>query len=170
MRKSIHIDSFSVSSQQYMRPMLRMYFGRNWWWFVIPILITLGLMFVFHDERWLIVCLMLIFMIFPMILVLIYFNYALTLEVRWSIMEKTITINDDGMHLIFTDQRMRSRDISWREISSITRDNNAFYFHLKVRRYNYVMIPCEVLEKNEINEYDFSQCVKSLFNAQYTMD
>lgn len=167
MVSSINLKPFAVSSGQYMRPMLRMYFGRNWWWFVVPIFFTLGLMLILHDTRWLIVCLMLFFMVFPMVLILIYFNYALTLEVRWSIMEKSVLIDDRGMHLTFTNKRMHPRDIAWSDISSITRDRNAFYFHLKVRRYNYVMIPCSVLENNEINEHDFSQSVKSLFNAQY---
>ncbi|MBO7608987.1 MAG: hypothetical protein J6S96_02130 [Muribaculaceae bacterium] len=168
MGEALHIKPFAVTSGQYMRPMLRMFFGRNWWWFVVPILIMLGLMSVLHDARWLIVCLMLIFMIFPMILILIYFNYALTLEVRWSIMEKAMMIDDKGLHLTFSDERMHSRDIAWSDISSITRDRNAFYFHLNVRRYNYVMLPCSVLADNGISEHDFSEKVKTWFNAQFS--
>lgn len=170
MVTSINLKPFAVSSGQYMRPMLRMYFGRNWWWFVVPIFITLGLMLFLHDTRWLIVCLMLIFMVFPMVLILIYFNYALTLEVRWSIMDKSMLLDDTGLHLTFTDKRMHPRDITWSDISSITRDRNAFYFHLKVRRYNYVMIPCSVLAENGITEHDFSQWIKRQFNAQFSAD
>ena len=166
----INLQPFAVSSGQYIRPMLRMYFGRNWWWFVVPILVILGLMLVMHDARWLIVCLMLIFMVFPMILILIYFNYALTLEVRWSLMEKSMIIDEEGLHLSFTDKRMHQRDIAWSDISNITRDRNAFYFHLKVRRFNYLMIPCSVLLENEISDYEFALFVKEHFKAQFSYE
>ena len=75
-------------------------------------------------------------------------------------------IDDKGLHLTFSDEKMHSRDIAWSDISSITRDRNAFYFHLKVRRDNYVMLPCSVLTDNGIVEHDFSEKVKTWFNAQ----
>ncbi len=167
---SVTIGPFRVEAGQYVRPMLRMFFGRNWMWFALPLLAAGATAICTADVRWAIVGLILLFMVFPMIMVLIYINYALTLEVRWSLMEKTMHIDGDGVHMSFADARMRDRSISWNDISSITRDRNAFYLHLKVRRFNYVMIPCSALIESEITEQYFTQCVKGWFASQSTVE
>ena len=83
------ISDFKVEPGAYVRALSRMYFGRNWLWFLVPVVGCAVPAVWLTDVRWLIVGLMLALMVYPMILVLLYLNYALTQETRWSIMEKT---------------------------------------------------------------------------------
>ena len=161
---SIYLEPFKVTSSEYMRPMILMFFRRNWWWFILPVAVTIALMVLLNDVRWLIVGLMLVFMVFPMILALIYFNYALTIVVRWSLMEKSILLDDEGLHLDFVDKRMRPRTISWRDIASVTRDDKAYYFNLTVRRYTFVLIPCNVIIAQGVTEQMFKDFIRKKFN------
>lgn len=165
--ESVEIGSFKVASGEYMKPMLRMFFARNAVWFVLPLLLTMAPAVYHADVRWAIVGLMLVFMVFPMAMVLIYINYALTLEVRWSLMEKTMVVDGEGLHLTFTDSRMRPRHIPWSEITQISRDKTAFYLHLKVRRYNFVMIPCVVLESQGVSPSWFTRFLTAHMSASF---
>ncbi len=149
--ETIEIRDFAVSAGEYQRVMWRMYFGRNWWWMVLPLVLCAVLAAVMADVRWLLAGLMLLFMVFPMLLVLVYIRYALTLEVRWSLMEKTAVMDREGIHLTFTDARMKPRTIAWGEVSAVTRDSQAMCFHLRVRRYNFLMLPIETLVGQQVD-------------------
>lgn len=162
---SYTIENFRVESGQYVRPMMRMFFGRNWPWFILPLVACAIIGAITKDFRWLIVGLMLVFMVFPMVVALIYFSYALTLETRWSLMEKTATFDKDGIGLTFVDSRMKARHIKWTDITHVTRNKDAYFFHLKVRRYNFLMIPRTALQTESINESDWvafiQQCIEN---------
>ena len=158
---SIKLENIKVESGQYMRPLWQMYFRRNWPWFLLPLVVCGIGGLLMHDVRWLVVGLMLVFMVFPMLMILIYINYALTLEVRWSLMEKTVEIDKEGLHLTFTDQRMKSRNIAWHDIKMVTRDDRYYYFHLRVRPYNFLLIPRESLVSQGVNEKNLLMLVHS---------
>ena len=155
---AITLEHIKVNSGEYMRPLWTMYFKRNWMWFMLPLL-ACGVAGMLHDVRWFIVGLMILFMFFPMFMVLIYLNYALTLEVRWSLMEKTVTMDETGLHLSFTDSRMKPRLIAWNGIKKVTHDDKYYYFHLVVRRYNYLMVPREQIVSQGVNERDVQSMV-----------
>ncbi|MBR6284537.1 MAG: hypothetical protein IKR25_09625 [Muribaculaceae bacterium] len=156
----IEIRDFKVDAGDYQRVMWRLFFGRHWPWFALPVAACGGVAALQSDVRWLLAALMLLCLVFPMVLVLVYINYALTLEVRWSLMEKTAVFDNQGIHLTFTDQRMKPRTIGWGDIASATRDRRALYFHLRVRRFNFFVLPLDALARQGIHEDDVIDLAK----------
>lgn len=153
------IRDFKVEAGDYQRVMWRQFFGRQWPWFALPVAACAAMAAIFADVRWLLAALMSVCLVGPMVLVLIYINYALTLEVRWSLMNKTAIIDQSGINLTFDHERMRPTTIAWSDIASVTRDGMAIYFNLKVRRYNFLMIPRRVLDEQGIDEAVFIKYV-----------
>ncbi|MBQ4367147.1 MAG: hypothetical protein II786_03585 [Muribaculaceae bacterium] len=133
------LEGIKVSSSEYLGRLSAQFFAANGVWLALPLLV--GFVLAFQDIRWLIVTLMLLFVAFPMLLSLCYINYALSMEARWSLMEKDITLETAGLLLQFADERMHDRLIAWREVSRVVVDNDYVMLMLKVRRFTFLLIP-----------------------------
>ena len=138
------IENCSVSSGTYMRHLCAMFLADNWLWMVAPVAIC-ALLAVWIDVRFLIVALMVLFIVLPMILALLFFYYGLSPEARWSIMEKTTTIDLTGMTLSFLDERMKTHVIGWDDVRDIIEKKDALLLMLKGRRYTCLMLPASVI-------------------------
>lgn len=153
------LDPYRVPAGDYLRQLARMYLRARWAWFLAPLLLCSALAVWLADVRWFIVAMMLLFVAIPMVLSLAYINYALSMEARWALLEKSLTLNDDGILLHFTDQRMHDRLISWDEVSEVKVAGEAFLVMLKVRRFTFLMIPFSAIEQSGVRIKQFSQCM-----------
>ena len=113
-----------------------MFLADNWLWMVLPVAVC-GLLAIFIDVRFIIVALMVLFAILPMVLALLYFYYGFSPEARWSIMEKTATIDGTGITLDFADERMKKR--------CIVEKPDTLMIMLRGKRYTCLMIPASVV-------------------------
>ena len=138
------IENCSVSSGTYMRHLCAMFLADNWLWMVAPVAIC-ALLAVWIDVRFLIVALMVLFIVLPMVLALLFFYYGLSPEARWSIMEKSMTIDSTGMTLSFLDERMKTHVIGWDDVRDIIEKKDALLLMLKGRRYTCLMLPASVI-------------------------
>jgi len=134
----------SISSGRYMRQLCLMFLADNWLWMVLPIAICAILAF-FVDVRFIIVAMMILFIVMPMVLALLYFYYGFSPEARWSIMEKTLTIGNEGITLTFTDERMKKHAIGWNDVLHIIEKDNVLLFMLKGKRYTCLMLPASIV-------------------------
>lgn len=150
-------DAFSVPTSHYLRQLGRLYLRDRWPWLVAPFVLCGILSAALSDVRWVIVGLMILFIAIPMILALAYINYALSMEARWSVLSKTLTLDNDGLLLQFEDDRMHDRLIPWHEISGIKVGGEAFLVMLKVRHYTFLMIPFTVIEQSGIPIQQFAR-------------
>ena len=140
------IENVSVTSSQYMRHLCSMFLADNWLWMVLPVAVC-GVLAVWVDVRFIIVALMALFLVLPMILALLYFYYGFSPEARWSIMEKTVDINLDGMVLSFSDARMKKHAIRWDDVRHIIEKDDAVLLMLAGgRRYTCLMLPASVVD------------------------
>jgi len=121
-----------------------MFLADNWLWMVLPIAICAILAF-FVDVRFIIVAMMILFIVMPMVLALLYFYYGFSPEARWSIMEKTLTIGNEGITLTFTDERMKKHAIGWDDVLHIIEKDNVLLFMLKGKRYTCLMLPASIV-------------------------
>lgn len=121
-----------------------MFLADNWLWMVLPIAICAILAF-FVDVRFIIVAMMILFIVMPMVLALLYFYYGFSPEARWSIMEKTLTIGNEGITLTFTDERMKKHAIGWNDVLHIIEKDNVLLFMLKGKRYTCLMLPASIV-------------------------
>ncbi len=127
-----------------MRQLCLMFLADNWLWMVLPIAICAILAF-FVDVRFIIVAMMILFIVMPMVLALLYFYYGFSPEARWSIMEKTLTIGNEGITLTFTDERMKKHAIGWNDVLHIIEKDNVLLFMLKGKRYTCLMLPASIV-------------------------
>lgn len=116
----------------------RLFFARRWWLLLLPVLVCLALILV--DTRFAYVALIVAMAMVIISMPLLYY-YALTQESRWSILEKTATITDDGLLLNFSSEKMKDYLILWQEIASTTAINNCLIFRFKKNSYTFLAIP-----------------------------
>ena len=99
------------------------------------------------DVRFIIVAMMVLFIVLPMVLALIYFYYGLSPEARWSVMEKSLALDDDTITLSFTDERMKKHVIRWNDVRDIIEKDDALLLMLSGgRRYTCLMLPASMIE------------------------
>lgn len=122
-----------------------MFLADNWLWMLAPVAVC-GILAVWVDVRFVIVAMMVLFIVLPMVLALLYFYYGLSPEARWSIMEKTVTLNEEGMTLDFVDERMKKHVIRWDDVRYIIEKDDVVTLMLAGgRRYACLMLPASVV-------------------------
>lgn len=141
------IRNCSVTSGCYMRHLCSMFLADNWLWMVLPVAVC-GMLAIFIDVRFIIVALMILFVILPILLALLYFYYGLSPEARWSIMEKTATIDDSGIILDFADERMKKHVVLRDDVRSIIEKDDALIIMLRGKRYTCLMLPASAVDPN----------------------
>ena len=127
-----------------MRHLCSMFMADNWLWMVLPVAVC-GMLAIFIDVRFIIVAMMILFVVMPMLLALLYFYYGLSPEARWSIIEKTATIDDSGITLDFADNRMKKHVILQDDVRSIIEKDDALIIMLRGKRYTCLMLPASAV-------------------------
>ena len=139
------IDNVSVPSGLYMRRLCLLFIADYWLWLVLPVALC-AILALWVDVRFVIVAMMVLFIILPMVLALLYFYYGLSPEARWSIMDKIVTLDDRGITLDFTDERMKKHVIRWDDVHSIIEKDDAVMLMLTGgRRFTCLMLPASVV-------------------------
>lgn len=134
-----------VLSSTYMRELCLMFLADNWLWLVSPVALC-AVLAIWVDVRFVIVAMMVLFIVLPMVLALLYFYYGLSQEARWSILDKTVTIDDKGLALEFEDERMKKHVIPWDNVRNIIEKDDVVMLMLSGRRYTCLMLPASVVD------------------------
>jgi hypothetical protein len=139
------IENVSVPSGLYMRRLCLLFIADYWLWLVLPVALC-AILALWVDVRFVIVAMMVLFIILPMVLALLYFYYGLSPEARWSIMDKIVTLDNRGITLDFTDERMKKHVIRWDDVHSIIEKDDAVMLMLTGgRRFTCLMLPASVV-------------------------
>ncbi|MDE6370302.1 MAG: hypothetical protein K2K92_02295 [Duncaniella sp.] len=104
-------DIFRTTSGDYFGVVLNAWFRRRGWMLLLPIIATLSLGIVLHDERWMLMSLMLVFIVAPMAMSFIYTYYMLTPEARRAILPKYVEI-DEGRSITLVYVRTSETEAS----------------------------------------------------------
>lgn len=124
----------------------RLFLVRWWWLLLLPVVLCLALIAV--DTRFafvaLIVAMAMVIVSFPVL-----YYFALTQESRWSILEKTVTVTDEGLQLDFTSEKMRRHVIAWSEIASTTASSHCLVLRFKKNRYTFLAIPLDAFQSED---------------------
>ncbi|MGN0229446.1 MAG: hypothetical protein ACI4BH_06520 [Muribaculaceae bacterium] len=145
----MHFEPFSISSATYTQLVFRGYFARYWWLYVLPLIILTVL--TFYNINFLYTILMLCFILFPMALIMVYFWYLLTEEIRWSILEKEMTVNDSGIMLTFEGF---TKELRWEEFSGYSTTGKYLLLKFKVRPFTYFVIPFTIfVDKEQLRSF-----------------
>ena len=139
------IECGHVTAGSYMRELCLMFLADNWLWLVLPVAVC-AVLAIWVDVRFVIVAMMVLFIVLPMVLALLYFYYGLSQEARWSIMDKSVTIGDEGITLNFTDERMKTHVIPWDNVRHIIEKDDVVMLMLGGKRYTCLMLPASVVD------------------------
>ena len=124
-----------------------MFLADNWLWMVLPVAVC-GILAIFIDVRFVIVAMMVLFIVLPMVLALLFFYYGLSPEARWSIMEKSVHIDENAITLDFTDERMKKHVIHRDDVRYIIEKDDVLMLMLNGKRYTCLMLPASVVNPN----------------------
>ena len=138
------VEKCSVTAGSYMRQLCYMFLADNWLWMVLPVAVC-GMLAIFIDVCFVIVAMMVLFIVLPMVLALLFFYYGLSPEARWSIMEKSLNVDENGITLDFNDERMKKHVIPKDGVRSIIEKDDVLILMLNGRRYTCLMIPASVV-------------------------
>lgn len=138
------VENCSITSGSYMRQLCYMFLADNWLWMALPVAVC-AMLAIFIDVRFVIVAMMVLFIVLPMVLALLFFYYGLSPEARWSIMEKSLDVDENGITLDFTDERMKKHAILRDDVRSIIEKDDVLILMLNGRRYTCLMIPASVV-------------------------
>jgi hypothetical protein len=146
--------AFRLKPSQYVKAIASMWITRWWWIFAVPLAVIL-LMAVAMDVRFYVVALMMIFIIIPMILGLVYFNYALTPEACFSTINHTITVSRVGLRVDYVretddERQLPAREIPSNDILSYEDTGNSIFVHLRGGRYKIEIIPIEAIDTHDV--------------------
>ena len=145
----MHFEPFAISSAIYTKLVFRGYFARYWWLYTLPLSILIIL--TFYNINFLYTILILCFIVYPMALIMVYFWYLLTGEIRWSILEKEMAISDSGIMLTFEGF---TKELQWDEFSGFTTTGKYMLLKFKVRRFTYFVIPFDVFaDKEQLRQF-----------------
>lgn len=148
----IIIYKSKVSSSEYIRRLFAIFMTDNWVWFVIPVVAIAGLSFL--NPKFIIVALMVVFIVIPMVLSLLYFNYALNNEARISIIEKGIELKVEGIFFKPLQDNMKACCYTWEYFK------RAKFYQWGVvlqpaKQYRILILPSNAFE----NEKQRSECI-----------
>jgi len=132
----------------------RLFLVRWWWLLLLPVIVCLALIAV--DTRFvfvaLIVAMAMVMLSFPLL-----YYFALTQESRWSIIEKTVTMTDEGLRLDFTSEKMHNHVIAWSDIDSTTAVKECLVIKFKRNRYTFLAIPLKAFSgEDELRSFVIS--------------
>ena len=145
----MHFEPFAISSAIYTKLVFRGYFARYWWLYALPLSILIIL--TFYNINFLYTILILCFIVYPMALIMVYFWYLLTGEIRWSILEKEMAISDSGIMLTFEDF---TKELQWNEFSGFSTTGKYLLLKFKVRWFTYFVIPFDVFaDKEQLRQF-----------------
>lgn len=129
----------------------QLFLVRWWWLLLLPVVVCLALIAV--DARFAYVALIVAMAMVVVSLPLLYY-FALTQESRWSILEKTVSVTDDGLRLDFTSDKMHEHFIAWSEIATTTVVSHCYVLRLKKNRYTFLAVPLDAFScESELRDF-----------------
>ncbi|HIX27466.1 MAG TPA: YcxB family protein, partial [Candidatus Barnesiella excrementigallinarum] len=102
-----------------------------------------------HNPLFIYVGLIVLFLVFPMILMFLWFAYALHPDCRASILSKTVELKPNGLACIFDDGRTET--IAWQQIEQINIISDDIIFHLS--KYVFFILPSNAFQSPDDLDY-----------------
>ncbi len=139
----VETNYFTISPQQYVRTAMGVWLGRYGWIgiAIVACFIAAG----FHDARFFIVAAAIVLLAYPGIMMLVYFNHALTKEAAYSVIPHKIKIAVDGLEIAYhTDEDRPTppvQTIRIKEVAKVEDTGKSMRLTLKSGRYEIIEIP-----------------------------
>lgn len=151
---------FKINPQTYFNRLGLEWLGRHWAIIVLP-LVAVGLWGCF-DSRALYVVLMLMFLVYPMCLTIVWFDYALSTSTAKTLATKQITFDAEGFSIEYLPsfegdcRHLDSDRIIWKNLIDISASSQFVTIVLGPRIDERILIPLDSLD-DEAKKYVFAE-------------
>ena len=95
----------------------------------------------FIDIRWFIILLMVLFIIIPMLVSYLYIWHCLKPEVRWSVLQKYIIVDGNGIQIVYDDDKCQQ--LEWNVFSKCKLTDKYYIFTFSKSKYLYFVVPVD---------------------------
>lgn len=142
---------FAITPQKYVRAALSVWFTRYCWIGLAAVI--LAIVAGMYDTRFFIVGAALLLVAYPGILMIVYFNHALTREAAYGTVRHKVTITDRGMDIEYATvddhPTPPARHIGKEEIATTEDSGEAMKITLTSGRYDIIIIPAEAFAEGD---------------------
>lgn len=135
---------FCVKPAIYVRELMSIWMWKYLWLIALPLIvfIVLGC----YDTRWLIVALMMLMIVLPGVMLIVYFNFALTPDTARRTLPQSISVSDSGINLTYlphpeSGYTPEAEHVTFADIKAI--DDTGMYLILRLRQspYSIIILP-----------------------------
>lgn len=146
----ISTKPYKLSADSYFKTILSLWMRRWWWLVLLPVCAQLVMSL--YNIAFLYTTFITIFLIYPPILMFVYYCYALSPVSRFSIMYKHLEIVADGVSVVFDKEEdddvkvQPSKHYGRDEISNVFHYNENILFQLSSGRYHIIVLPHSATE------------------------
>lgn len=163
----ITTEPYKSDASDYIKEILSQWLGK--WWLVIAVPIILQLAMSLYNVLFIFTAFMTIFLLYPPILLFVYYFYALSPNARDFITMKSLVIDDNGINICFINEENFSitsvKQIDWTEISSIKYTSNRLIFILKSNNYQLLILPYSSIIQED--QQTLATFLNNKFNTRY---
>lgn len=135
-----------ISAHRYMVTVAESWLGRHWWTLALPVAACLAIGATVN-VAFTFVAFVLLCLVLPFIMMMLYFNYALTPEAAMAVRPHTVRIHPtDGIDVEFMPNPDNGRTyapvhISWLEVQAAEKRSSDVAITFRNRCYRYLIIP-----------------------------
>lgn len=150
----VETQYFRISPQRYVRTAMGVWLGRYGWIgiTVIAAFIAAGL----ADARYFIVAAALTLIAYPGVLMLVYFNHALTKEAAYGTIPHKIVITDSGIQIVYaeidTHPTPPMQTVDSDEFAKVEDTGPELKIMLRSGRYDVILIPTEAFSVDDLRK------------------
>jgi hypothetical protein len=118
------------------------------WWWAIAIPVAACCILAINEAVWLFVAMMLIFLLYPGLTMMVYFNYAFSPEAQRTLYEQSVTISNKLITVSYIDKKT-AISYSIDDVAGIEYGSKEILIKLKKPRYNHLAIPLSAIDNDD---------------------
>lgn len=153
MTHSIHTALHRISANRYMTTVSEEWLARYWWALAIPVIACLAVG-MFINPAFTFVAFMILCIVIPFVMMMLYFNYALTPEATMAVRPHTVTVDPErGIDVNFAPDPVTGREyrpvhLDWSEVSHAEVRSADVVLRFRRHNYRYMIIPNSALAES----------------------
>lgn len=122
------------------------------WWWAIAIPVAACCILAINEAVWLFVAMMLIFMLYPGLTMMVYFNYAFSPEAQRTLLEQTVTISDKQITVNYIEKK-QSVTYTANDVQGVEFGSKVILVKLKHPRFNHIAVPINAIETHNRQQF-----------------
>ena len=144
----ITTETLSGTPSAYVRRVFVALMARWWWAWLLPPAVCFGA--ALHDAAWAFVGFMLLFLLYPGMLLFVYYHYAFSPEAVRTLRSRTLTVSRKKLTVTYTGDRPPAPETyTDADISDVETGRDTVVFYLRRPAHHHIAVPMSAVGDNE---------------------